>query len=69
MLLEQAPGTPIRPPTESNYETVGVRGVEARYTPGADRLEWVEDGLVLSLRGTGLTRAELVSVADQLEPL
>ena len=46
-----------------------VRGVEARYTPGADRLEWVEDGVVLSLRGTGLTRAELVSVADQLEPL
>ncbi|MET0913753.1 MAG: hypothetical protein ABWZ68_10695 [Acidimicrobiales bacterium] len=69
LLLEQAPGTRIRPPTESNYETVGVRGVEARYTPGADRLEWVEDGAVLSLRGTGLTRAELVSVADQLEPL
>ncbi|HEY5886623.1 MAG TPA: hypothetical protein VIT24_02795, partial [Acidimicrobiales bacterium] len=69
LLLEQAPGLRVSPPTESNYETVRIRGVDARFTPGADRLEWVEDGLVLSLRGTGLTRAELVSVADQLAPL
>jgi hypothetical protein len=69
LLLAQVPGDRVSAPTESDYETAPVRGVTARYTPRGNQLEWVESGLVLSLRGTGLTRSELLAVAEGLAPL
>ncbi len=68
LLLVQLPGFTITPPSESDYETLTVRGHPGRYTPGTEQLEWVEDGRVMTLRGTGLTRDELRGVAEQLEP-
>jgi hypothetical protein len=67
--LDQQPGAHISQPVELDYETLEVRGRPGRYAPGSGRLEWVEDGHVLTLRGTGLTRAELLTVADGLAPL
>lgn len=69
LLLEQAPGRRIAQPTELAYESVRIRDVDARYASGPNRLEWVEGGLVLTLQGTGLSRAELLAVAEGLAPL
>jgi hypothetical protein len=68
LLLVQAPGLATTPPSETDYETLSVRGQPGRYTPATDLLEWVEDGRVVTLRGTGLTRDELWAVAEGLEP-
>ena len=67
--LVQVPGTRVRLPLETDYEAVAVRGQAGRYAPGSGRLEWVEDGLVLTLQGTGLTQAELLAAAEGLVPL
>jgi hypothetical protein len=67
--LDQVPGDHVGQPVEDDYQAVPVRGRAGRWAPGSGRLEWVEDGLVLTLRGTGLTRDELVAVAEGLEPL
>ncbi len=69
LLLEQMPGRRIPQPTELAYESVRIRGVDARYASGPNRLEWVEGDLVLTLQGTGLTRAELLTAAEGLAPL
>ena len=69
LLLEQTPGRRIAQPTELVYESVRVRGVDGRYAPGPNRLEWVESGLVLTLQGTGLDRGELLAVAEGLAAL
>ena len=67
--LDQVPGNHISGPVEPDYVAVEVRGEPGRYAPGSGRLEWVEDGRVLTLRGTGLTREELLAVAEGLRPL
>lgn len=67
--LDQVPGDHVGQPLEDDYQVVDVRGRAGRWAPASGRLEWVEDGLVLTLRGTGLTRDELVAVAEGLEPL
>jgi hypothetical protein len=69
LLLVQVPGATLSPPLENDYETPTVRGEDGRYTPAAGQLEWLEDGRLITLRGTGLTEAELVAVAEGLEPL
>ncbi len=69
LLLEQIPGDRIGQPTEPVYETVRTRGTDARYAPGPNQLEWVESGLVMTLRGTGLDRAEVLRAAEGLVPL
>ena len=53
----------------SQQEAVEVRGVEARYTPDAGRLEWLEGGLYVSLEGPGLALPDLIAVAESLAPV
>jgi hypothetical protein len=67
--LEQVVGSRVRPPQEADYVAVRVRGHAGRYAPGTGELEWAEDGRVLTLSGTGLTRAELLAAAEALTPL
>jgi hypothetical protein len=67
--LDQVPGDHISLPVEMDYVAVEVRGHAGRYAPGSGRLEWVEDGRVHVLRGTGLSRDELLAVAEDLTPL
>jgi hypothetical protein len=55
--------------TASRYGAVEIRGVEARYTPDARRLEWLEDGLYVSIEAPGLELRELIRVAESLEPV
>jgi hypothetical protein len=67
--LDQVPGVRVGQPLEPDYVVVEVRGRPGRWAPGAGRLEWVEGGLVITLRGTGLTKDELLTVATELDPL
>jgi hypothetical protein len=67
--LDQVPGTRVGLPVEVDYDAVPVRGGTGRYAPETGRLDWVEDGVVRTLQGAGLTRDELLAVADALTPL
>ncbi|HEX5950104.1 MAG TPA: zf-HC2 domain-containing protein [Actinomycetota bacterium] len=62
-LAEELPTAPA-----SRQEAVQVRGVEARYTPDAGRLEWMEGGLYVSLEAPGLALGDLIAVAESLDP-
>jgi hypothetical protein len=45
-----------------------MRGVVGRWTPDRNQLEWVEQGVYLSLDAGGLPLADLLAVAVSLEP-
>jgi hypothetical protein len=64
--LHQADGEPLPPPVDPDVLAVRVRGVIGRYSPLRAELEWVEDGVYRSLRGTALDLAGLLQVADSL---
>jgi hypothetical protein len=60
---------PALPPPSSGDETgVEVRGIAGRYSAERGELEWVEDGIAVSLRSPTIGLGELVAIADSLEP-
>ncbi len=63
------PAEELPPATATPQETVEVRGVQARYTREAARLEWIEDGLYVSVEAPGLELTDLVAVATSLGPV
>ena len=57
------------PPASSAAQSeVEVRDVIGRWTPDRNQLEWVEQGVYLSLDAAGLSLADLLAVAASLEP-
>jgi hypothetical protein len=64
--LHQAEGEPLPPPVDPDVLGVRVRGVLGRYSPLRAELEWVEDDVYRSLRGTALDLAGLLRVAESL---
>lgn len=64
--LHQAGGEPLPPPVDPDVLAVRVRGFNGRYSPLRAELEWVEDGVYRSLRGTALDLAGLLQVAESL---
>jgi outer membrane lipoprotein-sorting protein len=57
------------PPASSAAQSeVEVRGVIGRWTPDRNQLEWVDQGVYLSLDAGGLSLADLLTVAASLEP-
>jgi outer membrane lipoprotein-sorting protein len=57
------------PPASSAAQSeVEVRGVIGRWTSDRNQLEWVEQGVYLSLDAAGLSLADLLAVAASLEP-
>jgi len=57
------------PPASSAIQSeVEVRGVVGRWIPDRNQLEWVEQGVYLSLDAAGLSLADLLAVAASLEP-
>jgi outer membrane lipoprotein-sorting protein len=57
------------PPASSAAQSeVEVRGVVGRWTPDRNQLEWVEQGVYLSLDAGGLPLADLLTVANSLQP-
>lgn len=67
--LTQRPGTLLGPPLDDLVLGVDVRGHEGRYTPARGELQWVETGVVVSLRSTTLGLDELLAVAAALGPV
>ena len=67
-VLVQAPAAHLPPPSDGDEVGVTVRGVTGRYSYGLGQLDWIEGGVARSLRSGTLTLAELVGVADRLEP-
>jgi outer membrane lipoprotein-sorting protein len=58
------------PPASSAAQSeVEVRGVMGRWTSDRNQLEWVEQGVYLSLDAGGLSLADLLAVAESLEPI
>jgi hypothetical protein len=67
-VLVQAPAAHLPPPSDGDEVGVTVRGRPGRYSYGLGQLDWIEGGVARSLRSGTLTLAELVGVADRLEP-
>jgi hypothetical protein len=65
--LHQSPDTPLPPPMDPDVLAVEVRGILGRYSPVRGELEWVEDGVYVSVGGTALDLAGLLRVAESLE--
>ena len=57
------------PPASSAAQSeVLVRDVIGRWTPDRNQLEWVEQGVYLSLDAAGLSLADALAVANSLQP-
>jgi hypothetical protein len=67
-ILVEAPGTTFTAPLESDAHGVSLRDTTARYSPERGQLEWVENDRVITLQSDALTLAELVALAETLEP-
>jgi hypothetical protein len=60
---------PALPPPSTGDETgLEVRNAAGRYSQQSGELEWVEDGIAVSLRSTTLGLGELLAIAGDLEP-
>ena len=67
--LHLLPAEELPPAAAPEQETVELRGLEARYTPEAARLEWLEGGLYVSVEAPGLDLSTLLTVAGSLAPV
>jgi hypothetical protein len=65
-IVTEAPGRRLLPPLDPDARTVRVRRLDARWSPDRGELEWIEDGLVVTLRSSTLGLGELAGVADRL---
>lgn len=66
LLVTERRGISVAPPIVANVVGVEVRGRSGRYLPDSGALEWVEDGVVVSLRSRDLSLDDLVRVADSM---
>jgi hypothetical protein len=66
LLVSQSVGRTLSPPLDPDARAVAVRGTVARYSPETGVLEWVESGVVVSLRSQTLNLSELVPVAQAM---
>ena len=66
LLLYEALGQPMPPPTRGDVQAVEVRGVMGRWSPGEHELEWIEGGVYVSLSGPSFGLTELLEVADAM---
>jgi hypothetical protein len=64
--LTEAPGDLLVPPLDPDVRGLEVRDSIGRYQPATGELEWVEAGMVVSLRSTTLSVRELLGIADHL---
>ena len=62
------PGTELPTASSARQFTLPVSDGEGRFTPSRHQLEWVADGLYLSVDGAGRSLRELLAVASSLVP-
>jgi len=68
ILLYQATGQGLAPPTSADVQAVMVRGVTGRWNPGEHRLEWLEGSVYRSVTGPAFDLPALLAVAGSLGP-
>jgi len=66
LLLFEASGQPLPPATGADQQVVSLRGTLARWSPGEGRLEWIENGIYLSITGSSFGLPDLMSIAGSL---
>jgi hypothetical protein len=66
ILLYQATGERLAPPTDPGAVAVLVRGRVGRWSPDQAVLEWVENGVYLSIAAPGLDLSVVLHVASSL---
>jgi Putative zinc-finger len=59
----------LPPASSATQATVTVGGIEGRWTPGRDQLEWIDGGVYYSLDASGLDLPTLLGVAASMAPL
>lgn len=67
LVVTQRAGAAVSPPVVQDVAAVEVRGRPGRYLPGGGELEWVEEGIIVSLRSDDLGLPALLRVAANLE--
>ncbi|MDP9342260.1 MAG: zf-HC2 domain-containing protein [Actinomycetota bacterium] len=67
--LHIEPGTDLPPASAAEQSAVQVGDVSGRFTPSRDELEWVDQGIYYSIDGAALTLADLLVVAQSLQPV
>jgi hypothetical protein len=68
LVLTQAAGQTLAPPTEAGVVAVAVGDAVGRWSPGQHILEWMEEGVYRALSSSTLDLAALVRVARSLRP-
>lgn len=69
LVVTQRAGRALSPPVVPDVIGIEVRGHPGRFLPEASELEWVEDGLVVSLHSEDLGLTGLLRVAGDLRPV
>lgn len=69
LVLTQRAAPAVSPPVVQDVVGVEVRGHPGRFLAGGSELEWVEGGLVVSLRSQDLGLTELLGIAGDLQRL
>ncbi len=67
-LVVEAPGAQLGPPFDPDARSIDVRDTTGRWSPELGTLEWVEDGVVISITSHTLGLGELVAVAEAMKP-
>lgn len=67
-VLTQRRSTDLPPPSSGDESGVEVRGTPGRYSHSAGELEWLEDGVAVSLRSDTVGLGELLAIAERMEP-
>jgi hypothetical protein len=66
LLLYQAAGQGLSPPTSVDEQSVTVAGTSGRWSPSSHELEWVSGGIYRSLTGPALELTTLLRVAASM---
>jgi outer membrane lipoprotein-sorting protein len=66
--LHEEVASQLPPASSAAQSEVEVHGVIGRWTPDRNQLEWVEQGVYVSLDAGGLPLADLLAAADSLVP-
>ena len=68
IVLHVQTGQALPPASSAHQALVDLDGMQARWTPDRDQLEWIAGGAYLSLEG-GPSLAAMLDLASQIRPL
>lgn len=66
VIVTQRPGDRLEPPDGPDFYAVEVDGITARFDASAQLLEWVDDGLVVTMRSETVGLGDLLALATAM---